>query len=63
VHPDTARSVLVAVARRIDQEEVDELASLLGVAEIPSSEAHRLSQLRDVLGPAEPHPRLGVART
>lgn len=63
VHRDPARSVLVAVANRIHQGEVDRFAILLGLAEIPSREAYRLSLIRGIFGPAEPQPRLGVART
>jgi hypothetical protein len=63
VHRDPARSVLLAVADRIDQGEVDRLANVLGLAEIPSREAYRLSPMRGIFGPAEPQPRLGVARS
>jgi len=63
VHRDPERTVLLAVADRIPQGEVDRAASLLGLAEIPSREAYRLTLLRGIFGPAEPQPRLGVARS
>jgi signal transduction histidine kinase len=63
VHRDPDRAVLLAVANRIHQGEVDRLANILGLAEIPSREAYRLSLMRGIFGPAEPQPRLGVART
>jgi hypothetical protein len=62
VHRDAERSVLLAVANRIHQRDVDHLAKLLGLAEIPSREAYRLSVMRGVFGPATPQPRLGTAR-
>jgi hypothetical protein len=63
VHKDPALSVLLAVANRISQAEVDRAASVLGLAEIPSREAYRLALIRGMLGPAEPQPRLAAART
>lgn len=36
VHPDRARSLLVAIADRIDREDVEAMARLLGVAEVPA---------------------------
>lgn len=63
VHRDPTRSVLLAVENSIHQGEVDRVASLLGLAEIPSREAYRLSLMRGIFGPAEPQPRLGAART
>lgn len=62
VHPDPSRSVLLAISDRIPQEEIDRVASLLDVAEIPSPEAYSLALMRGTLGPAGPKPRLGVAR-
>lgn len=62
VHRDGERSVLLAVANRIHQCDIDHLANLLGLAEIPSREAYRLSQMRGIFGPATPQPRLGTAR-
>jgi hypothetical protein len=61
-HHDPDRCVLLAVANRIHQGEVDRVAKLLGLAEIPSREAYRLSLMRGIFGPAEPQPRLGAAR-
>jgi hypothetical protein len=63
VHQDPAHSVLLAVANRIPQGEIEQLTGLLGLAEIPSREAYRLTHKRGVFGPAEPQPRLGVARS
>jgi hypothetical protein len=63
VHPDHAHSVLLAVAPRIAPEQVQEAAKLLGLAEISSREAYRLTLAGGAFGPAEPQPRLGIART
>jgi hypothetical protein len=62
VHPDPDRSVLLAVANRLTQDDVDRAANFLGLAEIPSRDTHSLLNTRGLLGPAAPQPRLGLAR-
>ncbi len=62
VHADPSRAVLIAVADRISQDEVERVARTLNVAEIPSREAARLTFLRGLPAPAGPQPRLDLAR-
>ena len=42
VHPERANSVLLALAPRIDQAEVDRVVTLLGLGEIPASALYRV---------------------
>ncbi|HKZ96987.1 MAG TPA: hypothetical protein VJ045_08410 [Hyphomicrobiaceae bacterium] len=62
VHDNRERSVLLAVSDRLARPEVDSVASLLGVAEIPSRDVFSLASIGGTLGPAEPTPRLGGLR-
>ena len=62
VHRDSSRSVLLAVAPRIAQQDIDAMANLLNLAEIPSREASKLRLTGGLIGPAEPQPRLEAAR-
>jgi hypothetical protein len=62
VHRDPSRSVLLAVAPRIAQQDIDAIANLLNLAEIPSREASSLRLAGGLIGPAEPQPRLDTAR-
>ncbi len=62
VHADPSRAVLLAVAQRISQDQVDRVARALNVAEIPSREAAKLTFLRGLPAPAGLQPRLDLAR-
>lgn len=61
VHPDHRRSVLLAVAPRIEAADIAAMAGLLDLAEISSRDATRLTPFFDLFGPASPDPELAVA--
>lgn len=63
VHRNPSRSILLDVSQRIAPEDAGRVALLLGLAEISSREAFNLNFKGGVFGPAEPQPRLGIART
>ncbi len=46
VHPEREKSVLVSVAGKMAQEDVDRVATVLGQKEIPSSELYQLYRFR-----------------
>ena len=58
VHPDPDRTVLVALAPRLSQVEIDTLCRLLGRAEIPSRELYKVRLKPGFLGATKPSTRI-----